>query len=180
MVWKKSGKAQKLLEAQFESGNFGASTKPKEAWESDCIFKEYAIENFRTHFNSEKKKRGLHLVMVKYAKDSKEEPSEEEVEEKGSPFKRAKVESVIPSELTTLPLLTTSWYQQEMENYNSYVVSPWSHPTTSINYVDFWILLPSGVTENEQYRVNVSECGTKVLIYLFWPNEASILLTRAL
>ena len=171
MKWSKSGKAQKQLEAKFESGDFGPDTKPKDAWLADASFQQYATDIFRTHFSSEKKKRGLHLQMVKFEKDSENDPEEAEVHT--SPMKKFKTDknTLSPRDEGTLPLLSNSWYSTEMERYNFYVVSPWSHPETSINFVDYWINLPSGVSSNEEYSVKISECGTKLFLYINWPDD---------
>ena len=42
-----------------------------------------------------------------------------------------------------------------------------------LNYVDFFILMPSGVKHNSQYEVNVSECGTKLFLSIVWPRHTT-------
>ena len=68
-------------------------------------------------------------------------------------------------------LISNEWYSAEPEKYNFYLVSPWSHPITSINYVDFWILMPSGINRHEQYSLKIAECGTKLSLDIYWPQE---------
>ena len=107
--------------------------------------------------------------MVQYQTDGDPE-KDDDVEE--SPTKKPKtVKGNVSANLNiSLPLLTESWYES-MTEYNNYVVSHQSHPKTGINYVDLWILLPTGVSHIEQFEVKISECATKKYITIAWSND---------
>ena len=73
----------------------------------------------------------------------------------------------------SLPYIIEQWYPTEPTLYNIYTISVWVDPVTSVNYVDFFILMPSGVKHNNQYEVNVSECGTKLFLSIVWPRHTT-------
>ena len=169
MKWTNPSVYQTLLEQKFDTGAFDADTKPKDAYVSEPAFQKFKLDLFRGKFNNEKKKRGLHLQMVQYQTDGDPEKYDD-VEE--SPPKKPKIlKCNVSANLNiTLPLLTETWYESDTA-YNNYVVSPWSHPKTGINYVDLWILLPTGVSHIEQFEVKISECATKKYITIAWSND---------
>ena len=92
MKWLKNGQGQKMLEQKFDSGEFNADTKPKDAYLTSKVFQNFSIDIFRVHFSNERKKRGLHLQMVHFKSDTENNPSDFENLEEESPSKKPKVE----------------------------------------------------------------------------------------
>ena len=52
---------------------------------------------------------------------------------------------------------------------NTYIISQWKNSKTLEKFIDLFILLPSGITRNDQYKISVSECGMVLNVSFVWP-----------
>ena len=60
-----------------------------------------------------------------------------------------------------------------IDKYPFYVPSLWTQPGTGKKFCDVYILLPSGVNNNDSYEVRISEYGTFLNLGITWPNSLS-------
>lgn len=51
----KGSKAVKLLRSKFQKGEITGKEDPKLVWQSDDVFKQHKLPNFRTCYNNVKK-----------------------------------------------------------------------------------------------------------------------------
>ena len=56
--WTKDCEAAKFLKAALENGDLDPSTQPKAAWESNPLFKQYTLQQFRSGWNKAKAESG--------------------------------------------------------------------------------------------------------------------------
>lgn len=49
--------ARKLLVQEFANGEITGDEDPKDVWESDSIFQQHKLSNFRTHYNNLRRNR---------------------------------------------------------------------------------------------------------------------------
>ena len=61
-----------------------------------------------------------------------------------------------------------TWYKKN-GHWNFYVVAKWTHPTSGTDFLDCFILLPTGIDHNSQYAINVDEDGISLKICIKWP-----------
>jgi len=47
--------ARLLLRQKFDDRHLTGDEDPKDVWESEALFKEHKLENFRTHYNRMRK-----------------------------------------------------------------------------------------------------------------------------
>ena len=66
---------------------------------------------------------------------------------------------------------------QKNGHWNIYLVAPWTHPTSGTKYIDVFILLPTGVSHNSQYSINVEPDGLSLKFSLVWPRHFTNLST---
>ena len=166
MRWKAGCKADKMLEQMFDSGELKPDCVPQDVHESNEEFKKYKLDNFRTHLNKLKFKYGTALVRID-PKNNVEESETEPGQFGGSltPAKRGFEETE-----------GDDCYENH-GNYNFFLLSPWEHPETGKKFCDVFIILPSGLQDNECYEINVSDCATKLDMKLIWPSAISELQT---
>ena len=165
-MWKTGCKADKLLESLLATGRLDSNVKPKPAYESHAEFKQYKLSTFRTHLNKLKAKLGTALVKV----DTK--PDVEEAESDPGQFGV----SLTPAKRKFEDTEGNDCYEND-SIYNFYLLSSWEHPETGKKFCDVFIILPSGLQDNECYEINVSECTTKLTMKLIWPSAISELNT---
>ena len=66
---------------------------------------------------------------------------------------------------------------QKNGHWNIYLVAPWTRPTSGTKYSDVSILLPTGVSHNSQYSINVEPDGLSLKFSLVWPRHFTNLST---
>ena len=164
--WKAGCKADKILDEMFMSGQLGADAKPKPTHILNEEFKKYKLESFRTQFNKKKAKHGT--ALVKYVS----KPTVEESETEPGQF----VGSLTPAKRDFEETDDNESYES-YGTYNFYLLSQWEHPETGKKFCDVFIILPSGLQDNESYEINVSACATKLDMKLIWPSAISDLQT---
>ena len=169
--WNATCEGQKLLDSKFKSGELHQNSRPKDTWEQSEVFKKYKLATFRTHLHKMKTKYGGAIIPhVSGATDGtdQDDPYDTLPEEDSGPANvtPAKRKSGTDSESTNLMYSNNS-------PLNNYILSQWSHPQTGRNFIDGFILLPSGINTNRSYKINVSEDGSRLLVGLTWPRLMS-------
>jgi len=164
LKWTADCDGAKLLDSMFKSGALTQGSKPKPTWENNPTFKKYPVETFRTHLYKIKKKFGGAIVPHVPTPHTSHEDSDEELLENLSanltPGKR-KCDS------------ESDRKEEDMSPYNNYVLSTWPHPTSGKKYTDGFILLPTGINNNSQYAINVSESCKQLVVQIIWPRILS-------
>ena len=59
--WSKSCEAAKFLKSALENGDIDPNTQPKQVWESNPLFKQYTLTQFRCGWNRAKAEAGCHV-----------------------------------------------------------------------------------------------------------------------
>ena len=171
--WKQNSPVQRLLESKIASGEITQGTKPKDAWLGCAEFQKHKLATFRTKLSQQKLKQGLNFSSAVVPYNKKGDEDEESIEGvdhyactelpppyNNSPNKKARVEQSF----------FKPWYIKN-GHWNIYVVAKWVHPITATNFLDCFILLPTGISHNSQYAINVEDDGLSLKICLKWPKH---------
>ena len=156
MKWSSKCQAAKLLEAMVRDGEIGNDTRPKIVWESHPEFKKYKLAVFRNHLHKIKAKYGTSLVLHSDFNDDASVESGTEIPHMVTPAKKK--------------------FDSDVDNgdkYNFYMASPWTQPGTGKKFCDVFILLPSGLHDNDAYEVRIADCGTFLNMGITWPKALS-------
>ena len=109
---------------------------------------------------------GAIVPHVKSTTTTEEDSDEEDLLENMAP-------NLTPSKRSRSSDIQSGKGQDDISPYNNFVLAPWLHPHSGRKYTDAFILLPSGVDANQQYSINVSDSGTKLMVKITWPRILS-------
>ena len=178
--------ARRLLLSKFQSGEITGKEDPKVVWESNDVFQQHKLANFRVHYNNIRKnppsKDGKFALSMQLLLVS-DVFQDENVASLVPRSSEQQLKRIRPMEPASVPCDTESGEEEECDADGSgaeltigdsffkplYLVGVWEEPATKTKRINVVIVLPSGIDKND-FALSVSEGGKLLQLQVTWPD----------